>query len=363
MPNIGDDDVFENAYIHNLRAKLSKRGVLVEYEFDRAAIDVGVHLWIETDQGARDVSGPRVWMQAKGYHAETLTAEAFDASETVKSHPVSMDHVRFWYNAPEPVYLVEYVESVDTFFAADVRDLVDKRGGLAKVVEVGATTTFQIPKARTLDDALDRMPTHRSMRIDGPAWRGRPLGHGIDPMRSELAPMDPELFVEVVAALLDAHDLRVQRGGEKPAPLAGLATDRPTITAGTLYLTYEWVLPSFTEFGFDEGTDFRIEGGPLYAHGAVVLVVDPTGTATPGSVAAEIDVVALAEQSRTARVLVFSNSTTDFTLMGQWSRAFASDHLVCDPQFLDSLTFNVLTATNVFLDFHERLAFRYRNYL
>ncbi|WP_108249982.1 DUF4365 domain-containing protein [Planctomonas deserti] len=265
MPNIGDDDVFENAYMHDLRAKLSKRGVLVEYEFDRAAIDVGVHMWVETDDGAHDVSGPRVWMQAKGYHAETLTAEEFAAAEAVKTHAVSMDHVRFWYNAPEPVYLVEYVESVDTFFADDVRDLVDKRGGLGKVVEAGATTTFHIPKSKTLDDALDRMPTHRSMRIDGPAWRGRPLGHGIDPMRSELAPMAPDLFIRVVTALLNAHDFRVHGGDGKLAPLSGLATDRPTVAVGTLYLTYEWVLPLFTEFGFDDGTDFRIEGGPLYA--------------------------------------------------------------------------------------------------
>ncbi|WP_159084965.1 hypothetical protein [Planctomonas deserti] len=61
--------------------------------------------------------------------------------------------------------------------------------------------------------------------------------------------------------------------------------------------------------------------------------------------------------------MVLSNSTIDFKMMGQWSRAYESDNLVCDPQFLDSLTFNVLTATNVFLDFHECLAFRFRNYL
>lgn len=364
MPNIGEDDVFEQQYMYELKMLLAARGVVLNYGIDRAAIDVGVHLWIEAEDGSRDVSGPRVWMQAKGYHAETLTVEALAAAESISSHSVSMNHVRFWYNAPEPVYLVEYVESVDTFFAADVRDLVDNRGGLAKVATAGASTTFHLSKDQTIELALARMPRHRSMRIDGPAWRGRPLGHGIDPMRSELAPMDPELYIELVTALLDAHDFRVHSNNGELKPLNGLlGTDQPTVLTGRLYLTYEWVLPLFTEFGFDARSDFRIEGGPLHAHGDVIVVVDPTGAATPASIADDIDVVALAKERDIRRIMVLSNATADFGLIGQWSRTYTRDGLVCEPQLLDSLTFNVLTATSIFLKFHERLGFRYRNYL
>jgi hypothetical protein len=38
-----------------------------------------------------------------------------------------VNHLRFWYAAPEPVYLVVYVESVDLFIAEDVRDIVDRQ--------------------------------------------------------------------------------------------------------------------------------------------------------------------------------------------------------------------------------------------
>ena len=67
---------------------------------------------------------------------------------------------------------------------------------------VPGTMTLRIPKSMTLDIALAHMPSHRSMRIDGPAFRGRPLGHNFDPLRSELNPMLPTEFVELVDGLL-----------------------------------------------------------------------------------------------------------------------------------------------------------------
>lgn len=363
MPKIGVHDKFELAYMGKLRGVLGSRGVVLEYEMDRAAIDLGIHLWVET-KGESELTGPRIWMQAKGVHEATLSATQFAQTETVKTPSVEMDHVRYWYNAPEPVYLVLYVESVDTFFAADIRELVDQRGGLPKVVTAGATTTFHITKGQTLERALDRMPNHRSMRIDGPAWRGRPLGHGIDPLRSALAPMAPDLFVDVVAGLLMAHDFRPEAMDGDPVQVRDLLdAGRPSAIPGRLYLTYEWVLPMTTEYGYDQGSDFRIEGEPLHAQGEVLVVVDPTGIATPESLAPEIDVVHLAKERGIHRVLVMSNSSFKPKRFGAWFGGLREDELWCMPQQLDSLTFNVLTTTKVFLEFHEHLGFEYRNYL
>jgi len=363
MPKIGVHDKFELAYMGKLRGVLAAQGVILAYEMDRAAIDLGIHLWVETDEGT-ELTGPRIWMQAKGLHDSTLTAEQFAKAQSVKTPSVEMDHVRYWYNAPEPVYLVVYVESADTFLAADVRDLVDQRGGLHKVVTAGATTTFHIPKGQTLQHALDRMPNHRSMRIDGPAWRGRPLGHGIDPLRSALAPMAPELFLDVVAAVLVAHDFRPDlRNGDRITVRDLLDADRPAVITGRLHLTYEWVLPMTTEYGYDPGSDFRIEGEPLHAQGEVVVVVDPTGTATPESLAPEINLIGLAKDREIRRVLVMSNSSSKPKQFGAWFAGLRDVELWCMPQQLDSLTFNVLTTTKVFLEFHERLGFEYRNYL
>jgi hypothetical protein len=363
MPKIGVHDMFELAYMAKLRDVLAARGVILTYEMDRAAIDLGIHLWVHTDDGA-ELTGPRIWIQAKGLHDSTLKAEQFAKAQTVKTPSIEIDHVRSWYNAPEPVYLVVYVESADIFLAADVRELVDQRGGLHKVVSAGETTTFHISKNQTLQHALDRMPSHRSIRIDGPAWRGRPLGHGIDPLRSALAPMAPELFLDVVAGLLAAHDFHPDLIDNNCIPVRDLlCVDRPTVITGRLYLTYEWVLPMTTEYGYDSGSDFRIEGEPFHAQGDVVVVVDPTGNATPASLAPEVNLMRLAKDRETRRVLVMSNSSFNPKQFGAWFGGLRDFDLWCMPQQLDSLTFNVLTTTKVFLRFHERLGFAYRNYL
>lgn len=357
MPQISEDDILEQIYMAKLRGFLVQKGVLLEYPVDRAAIDVGVHLWGEIEN-KKQVVGARVWFQAKGFHDTTVTKADWDETEAITSPSLEMDHVRYWYSAPEPVYLALYIESADLFLAADIRDLVDRGGGLAKIAGQ-KTTTFKIPKTETLERAIARMPQHRSMRIDGPAWRGRPLGHGIDPLRSALAMMPPELFIDVASGLLAAHDFRL--AGSPSSLKERLSTGNPTVLQGRMHLTYEWVLAMTTEFGFDEGSDFRIEGAPLYAQGDVLVVIDPIGNVAPGSLGG-VDVIAAAKDAAIDRVLVMSNSMFSPAQFGQWFGGLRAAGIRCEPQDLSSLTFNVLTTTNVYLDYHERLAFAYINY-
>lgn len=53
-----------------------------------------------------------------------MSAAEFDNADHV-AVAVAVDHLKFWYAAPEPVYLVAYDESVDTFIGIDVRHLVE----------------------------------------------------------------------------------------------------------------------------------------------------------------------------------------------------------------------------------------------
>ena len=105
-----------------LKALLAPHGLVLDYDRDRAAIDTGLHLFLEGN-GARQASQVRVWFQAKGKMAGTLPLEDYRATQTV-AVKVKVDHLRFWVAAPEPVYLVVYVESGDEFIAEDVRDIV-----------------------------------------------------------------------------------------------------------------------------------------------------------------------------------------------------------------------------------------------
>ena len=57
-----------------------------------------------------------------------MSADEFHEAKhvTVK---VGVEHLKFWFAAPEPVYLVVYVEAVDTFVGVDVRELVEREWG------------------------------------------------------------------------------------------------------------------------------------------------------------------------------------------------------------------------------------------
>lgn len=69
--------------------------------------------------------------------------------------------------------------------------------------------TLHVPTAAIMDpDRIAALVDHRSIRIDGPAFRGRPLGHRIDPLRSVLAAPTADVWVEMATRILQVHDFR-----------------------------------------------------------------------------------------------------------------------------------------------------------
>lgn len=79
MPTIGRTDDFESRYTTKLKARLAPLGQFVEYQRDRAALDLGLHLYEDGsgEHGDRTLSQVRVWFQLKGKLASTLSmAEA-----------------------------------------------------------------------------------------------------------------------------------------------------------------------------------------------------------------------------------------------------------------------------------------------
>jgi hypothetical protein len=363
MLRVGGTDQFEREYTHKLTALLAPQGQLLAYESDRAALDLGLHLYARVTSVESLLSQVRVWFQIKGIRASTLSLDEIAESETIPVSDLRVDHLLYWFAHPEPVYLVLYVEALDAFFAEDVRRLVEQRGGLPwlKAIEqTQKTTTVRLPVTATLDQALQAMPRHRTLRLDGPDFRGRPLGHRFDPLRSELSPLQPDHFVALIARLLEAHEFRQTREIDLAATL-----DRPigqlTAAVGRLYLTYEWISPLFTEFGYSPGTDFRIEAPPNFAHGDVLIVIhsEPTGHPSRNEEIAEL--VRELRQEGVRQALVFFNAPeSDADLFGSWRHTL--EPLGEIPQGLGSLAFNVLTATSVYIEFLDRLQLGLANY-
>jgi hypothetical protein len=354
------EELFEDEYTRRFEALVHRRGLLVKFPRDRARLDVGLML---THLGTVELSGRKVWFQLKGVHKETLSVDDL-AREGGVPISIRLADLRFWYAAPEATYLVVYVEAVNAFFAEDVRDIVDRQWGMEFLApdRFGAqkTITVHVAADAVLDDhKLDSMVAHRSMRIDGPAFRGRPLGHRLDPLRCGLAELEPGVFDRVVDDLLAAHLFTdvTRRDASRLIPPRG--DQRVRLVTGTLYTTYEYPLAGSMEIGFGPAAAPRQEGQFFAALGPVAVVVH-SKVDLPFERAS--DATALLDELGADgfdRVLVFANAP-DFDLFFPYKSLLGSR---CDvPQGLHSIAYNVLVATLVYLDHQENLRWDLVNY-
>jgi hypothetical protein len=368
VPVIGQQDEFELKYMARLRAMLVEHGIPIDYAVDRVAIDTGLHLFASSPTGRR-ATHARVWFQAKGKRAATLPLASFRSASTI---PVSVraDHLRFWAAAPEPVYLAVYIEAADEFIAEDVRDIVERQwpanAFYSAVPESQQQVTVHVDAHQRLDGArIAAMLAHRSMRIDGPPFRGRPLGHRYDPLRSTLAPPPRDVFDRLVTRLLADHDFRP--GGEAITVALDL-----TAVHGRFYETLEWQSPAFSEYGRSPYDDLRDEPPVEFLHGSVTVFIDPQ----PARVS-----LADPDQDRISQLLLGQDAllrtpeepllaifnARDLSGTGGLWRNLVRDLAGSGVPFarhigLEALSSLVLVAPLVYMDFAPELAWEHVNY-
>jgi hypothetical protein len=359
-PQLLPEERFEDEYTAKFEDLVRSRGLLVNFRRDRARLDVGLML---THLGTMELSGRKVWFQLKGVHKETVTADDLARSGGV-AISVRLDDVRFWYAQPEATYLVVYVEAADVFLAEDVRDIVDRQWGVEFLAPdrfgPQKTITVHVAADAVLDDRmLDSMVTHRSMRIDGPAFRGRPLGHRLDPLRCGLAELDPDVFDRVVDDLLAAHMFTGGMERDATRLIAAGGDQRVRLLTGTLYTTYEYPFAGSVEIGFSADVAPRHEGQFFSTLGRVAVVIH-SAVALPFEAADDApDLLAELDAEGFGRVLVFANAP-DFELLFPYRSLLG---LRCDvPQGLSSIAYNVLVATLVYLEHRDNLRWDLVNY-
>ncbi|MGC4821771.1 hypothetical protein ACLQ27_30225 [Micromonospora sp. DT63] len=349
----------------DLKALLTRHGLVLSYEHDRAAIDTGLHLFLE-GEGVRRTSQFRVWFQAKSKRAKTLPLEIYQAADSVEVR-VKVDHIRFWAAAPEPVYLVVYVESAGEFIAEDVRDIVERqwpRGNFYSAIPLGqCEVSLRVATSKKLDEVRAvEMLQHRSMRIDGPAFRGRPLGHHYDPIRSQIACPASPAFERLIESLLAAHDFRVSERIDVAQDIG--------VFRGRLYETLSWQSPAFAEYGYGPDDDFRSEPSYETLHGKVFLIVDRAIGRKRLADAERAMIAELAEQHGepdTSFAVIFNGCDLSGT-GGLW-RSALRDLGVHDSYAqvrqvgVEAVTFLLLVTTLVYLDFAPEIAWDHINYL
>lgn len=211
-------------------------------------------------------------------------------------------------------------------------------------------------------DRIATLVNHRSTRIDGPAFRGRPLGHRIDPLRSSLAAPDAEVWIEMVTRLLQAHDLR---------EISRHYVGELTVIHGTIAQTMLWQSPAFAEYGYPESPDeVRSEPAPEQVFGEICVILDSAfdrTTFTDGEAEDLKTFLDVAADNGVSAMVFFRGrdlsgtgglwrSTARESRLGGWDGAW---HQLG----LEALSYLVLTGTLVYLEFAPDLDWRHSNYL
>ena len=195
------------------------------------------------------------------------------------------------------------------------------------------------------------MHNHASMRTDGAQFRGVPLNHSFDPLRTTFKPTKPKAFRHIVTDLLDAHRFRPE---ETIGVSALFDTDIGTISVcrGTLNSRYEWTSPLFTEYGHDGISGFREESGTLSAHGKVVVITHSEVMGYPRRTPYLDERIDAWRDSGVTAVLVFYNGDS-MRSIGAWRSSLGG--LCSVPQGIDSISFNILTRPALYLNYMHEL--------
>jgi hypothetical protein len=324
-------------------------------------LDLGIHLTT-----AGKVTNSRVWFQLKGIHANTLPREEFDRAEQI-AYSIQIEHLRAWYQAPEVVYLVLYVESANLFLAEDVRHIVHRSWGEeilnTEMFSLGqVNTTVNVLKSAQVDGAFwTRLRGHRSMRADGRMFRGRPLGHDLDPLRTTLNVMDPTLFEALVRDLLSEHRYRREEEMDVERLFPGASAENiASLECGVLHEKFEIVLQSTTEMLPDGVDGYRHEGASDFAHGPCALLIHSRVAARPNPQELQTLAAELIRNRRITRLLAFVNAPShggEISYPGLYAQAFRESQLRCQPQHLQDISFNFLTTTNTYHRFRGEVSY------
>lgn len=159
-------DVFERLYMGNFASLAAEYGIIVKYERDRAARDIGVHLMRKRRSGAQTATGSLIWFQMKGLMRSTLSKDQFESQTHVKIR-LSVSDLQLWYRANGPTYLVVYIESADVFLIFDIVKYVEDKFG-KKIYELKQDSlTVAVPTSSVLDETAFNLLLRRG---DAEEW-------------------------------------------------------------------------------------------------------------------------------------------------------------------------------------------------
>ena len=161
--------------MEKFRGIASDFGEFVNYEHDRGARDIGMHLTHKLSSGKERLSSALIWFQMKGKMEKTLPLKEYEKASEVKIS-LYVNHLRYWYLQPMPTYLVLYIESADEFLILNISEYVREKWGRDILSLNQSTATVSVSKKSKLDSQAFRLILQKN---DVEEWR-RALGNPND---------------------------------------------------------------------------------------------------------------------------------------------------------------------------------------
>ena len=153
---VGKTDSFERKYMEKFRSMAAEFGEVVNYEHDRGARDIGIHLTHRLSSGKERLSTALCWFQMKGVMASTLSDSDYEKRPEV-SIQLKVNHLRYWYLQPVPTYLAVYVECADHFLVTNIQDYVERTWGRGVLTLDQDTASVAVSRESRLDDQAFRL--------------------------------------------------------------------------------------------------------------------------------------------------------------------------------------------------------------
>jgi hypothetical protein len=362
-PTTGPEDYFESQYTEKFRAIVGSRGIFLRYEKDLAGIDLGLHLYEPGFGNELSASTTRIWFQLKGLHGRTCSKKKLlgDRYATVS---MRVSYMKYYYFMPEPVFLVLYLEAIDRFVVADLRNVVEEQLGGVRFFsskKSQKTVSFKISLASELNEAFwTGCHSYRSFSVHPPLFRGRSLGHRLDPLRCSLDKLDPLVFLSLVHDLLAGHQYSITTE-LSASELFGSPLGNRRLTVGRLFQTWEWSWHLSHEFLGDEDTGFRKEGQILQKQGLCATLVDGDATSFPDQGLLKNLISRLVSQ-QVDELLVFAN-THDARYFGAFFAGVRGSTVRCTPQLLADIPYNLLQNHIVFKKYIHKIEWHSLFYL
>ena len=145
-------------------------------------------------------------------------------------------------------------------------------------------------------------------------------------------------------------------------PDANSRGDKVSMFAGTMNYTYEWIPQLFTEFGWAPNEEIRSDGEMIHVVGDCVVIIHSERISYPDREAVKTLARELVETKDIRQMLVFVNDD-DYEYFGSFFGSVHDTGIECLPQLLSDLSFNILAATAIYLEFRDKITWKIVNYL